>query len=942
MRSSEKSAKLLKQTENTTLRTANCNAGRAALCVSLNLNVQKVKNMNSRLLPLILLLLHNTGSLTLDSLSVTRKDVCAPSKSPVELICSYSKIKIKTVLWFSQKQSTNWRKNDEPEDLTLDSDYSGRVKQEVLNGRSTLTISDLRGRDSGEYQLMFIMKDGVKRLSSVAANLTVTDLQVRMNPATTDPRDQSIKLTCDSSCTTDGHHYWMKDGKYLRHTSSNNILVSPSTEAGRYSCGLDFNLKHHSSSVCISKSGCWDVSYSSRSVCALMGSTVDISSTYSHPSGYILNKTFWHYVQPGDFNDLREEHQFAGRVEYEGNTLRIKELKMSDSGEYRFRIITDTAEGKYSGSPGVMLTVTDTTVISSPNIISEGQEVILSCSTKCTLNINHTYIWYKNGWQVTDGFTKANKLYLDSVSNEDLQEYSCAVEGRAALCVSLNLNVQKVKNMNSRLLSLILLLLHNTGFVTLDLLSVSCDQENICSVKEFQKTLSCHFSHINIKTVFWFSQKQSTNWRKNDEPEDLTLDSDYSGRVKQEVLYDRSTLTISDLRERDSGEYQLMFIMKDGVKRLSSVAVNLTVTDLQVRMNPATTDPRDQSIKLTCDSSCTTHGYYSWMKDGKYLKYTWSNNILVSPSTEAGRYSCGLDFNLKHHSSSVCISKSGCWDVSYSSRSVCALMGSTVDISSTYSHPSGYILNKTFWHYVQPGDFNDLREEHQFAGRVEYEGNTLRIKELKMSDSGEYRFRIITDTAEGKYSGSPGVMLTVTDTTVISSPNIISEGQEVILSCSTKCTLNNKHTYSWYKNGRQVTDGFTKANKLYLDSVINEDLKEYSCAVEDRKESTALRNTVVVLCGFLTLTFIGVLCYRRRRCALSKTHKVEKEEVLYDSVHDNAASSDLMQKADADNQDIQYSSISFKTKDASSIPAALYETYTRETEDVHYSTVMFK
>ncbi|KAL0159987.1 hypothetical protein M9458_043712, partial [Cirrhinus mrigala] len=38
--------------------------------------------------------------------------------------------------------------------------------------------------------------------------------------------------------------------------------------------------------------------------------------------------------------------------------------------------------------------------------------------------------------------------------------------------------------------------------------------------------------------------------------------------------------------------------------------------------------------------------------------------------------------------------------------------------------------------------------------------------------------------------------------------------QEVILSCLTKCTLNDKHTYIWYKNGRQVTDGFTKVNKL--------------------------------------------------------------------------------------------------------------------------------
>uniref|UniRef100_A0A672N553 Immunoglobulin domain-containing protein n=1 Tax=Sinocyclocheilus grahami TaxID=75366 RepID=A0A672N553_SINGR len=93
-------------------------------------------------------------------------------------------------------------------------------------------------------------------------------------------------------------------------------------------------------------------------VCALVGSTVDISCTYSHPSGYTVYKTFWHYVRPGDFKDLREEHQFAGRVEYVGNKLRIKELKISDSGEYRFRFITNTTNGKYSGSPGVILTVT--------------------------------------------------------------------------------------------------------------------------------------------------------------------------------------------------------------------------------------------------------------------------------------------------------------------------------------------------------------------------------------------------------------------------------------------------------------------------------------------------------------------------------------------------------------------------------------------------------
>ncbi len=89
--------------------------------------------------------------------------------------------------------------------------------------------------------------------------------------------------------------------------------------------------------------------------------------------------------------------------------------------------------------------------------------------------------------------------------------------------------------------------------------------------------LNCSYDNIHTKTAFWFSEKQSKNWRKNNEPEDLTLDSDYSGRVKQIIGKYEAELIISDVRERDSGEYQLMFV-DDAVKRLSSAAVSLTVT----------------------------------------------------------------------------------------------------------------------------------------------------------------------------------------------------------------------------------------------------------------------------------------------------------------------------------------------------------------------------
>ncbi|XP_065115953.1 sialoadhesin-like [Paramisgurnus dabryanus] len=402
--------------------------------------------------------------------------------------------------------------------------------------------------------------------------------------------------------------------------------------------------------------------------------------------------------------------------------------------------------------------------------------------------------------------------------------------------------------MNSRLSSLILLL-HIQGSLTLNSFTVTCDEQNICAVRGAQVTLKCSYSNINIKTGFWFSQKQKTNWRNKDEPEDLTLDSDYSGRVKQEITNRKSELLIDDVRERDSGEYQLMIIMKDGVKHLSSVTVNLTVTVLQVKMNPESTDGR---VKLSCNSSCNllSENKYYWYRNGHYL--TYSTNILVPSRGNTNRYFCS-EFDKYSQSSSVCVSNRGCWGVTYTSTRVCALVGSTVDIHSSYSHPTGDTVEKTYWRLPNnnPSIYQDLREyQDQFAGRMQFVGNTLRIKDVKMSDSSEYRFRIISNTSNG-FSGLPGVLLNVTDTQVISSPNPVIDGEKVILSCSTKCTLDNKHTYIWYKNGQQVTDGLRLLNKLYLNSINSKEIQEYSCTVRVTKHISVFGQLTVCLLVFL-------------------------------------------------------------------------------------------
>ncbi|XP_065105261.2 uncharacterized protein [Paramisgurnus dabryanus] len=385
--------------------------------------------------------------------------------------------------------------------------------------------------------------------------------------------------------------------------------------------------------------------------------------------------------------------------------------------------------------------------------------------------------------------------------------------------------------MNFRLSSLILLL-HIQGFLTLNNFNVTCDKLNICGARGELVTVRCDYSNINIKTGFWFSHKQRTNWRNKDEPEDLTLDSDYSGRVDQMISEYYSRLTIRDPRESDSGEYQLMIITKDGVKHLSSVTVNLRFTVVQVKMNPESTGQR---VKLSCDNSCplTSEYNYRWYKNGQYL--TFDQSIFVSSSGNTDSYYCSEFDSVP--SSSVCLSNSGCWGVTYTSTRVCALVGSTVDIHSSYSHPTGYTAEKTSWHSDYSGGLRDLLEDAQFAGRVEYLGNTLRIKDVNTSDTGRYQFRIITNTSD-KVSGSPGVYLTVTGTQVRSSPDPVIDGEKVILSCSTRCTLDRKHTYIWYKNGQQVTDGLRLLNKLYLDSINSEELQEYSCTVRDTMDKT--------------------------------------------------------------------------------------------------------
>lgn len=103
----------------------------------------------------------------------------------------------------------------------------------------------------------------------------------------------------------------------------------------------------------------WGVTYTTAKICASNGSTVEMKCTYTYPAGYTVKEEFWCFQ---DDKDLKGNLDYKDRIQYncteKSCTMKMADLKWTDSREYRFRFITDKTEGKYTGVPGITLSIT--------------------------------------------------------------------------------------------------------------------------------------------------------------------------------------------------------------------------------------------------------------------------------------------------------------------------------------------------------------------------------------------------------------------------------------------------------------------------------------------------------------------------------------------------------------------------------------------------------
>ncbi|XP_056128027.1 B-cell receptor CD22-like [Rhinichthys klamathensis goyatoka] len=322
----------------------------------------------------------------------------------------------------------------------------------------------------------------------------------------------------------------------------------------------------------------WGVSYSPSHICALNDSTVIMRCTYTYPTGYQIKKVFWTkgpILRGVELPDLSNDPEYSQRLQYLGDkqqncTVRLSHVTLKDSHMYYFRFITDKPDGKWNGVPGVTLTVTDLQV-ESPERVTEGDSVSLTCKSSCALTDRATFIWYRNSQKILTEIKFSNKLSLNPVRREDSGRYSCAVDGHTHVSPAVELNVMYPPRSAS---------------VSISPSGVIVEGDSV--------TLNCISDSNPPAEIHWFKGRTIVG----------------SGRI----------FNISKISSDDSGEYKCKSINEHGEKYSDAVTLNVMYPprSVSVLINGSGEIVEGDSVTLKCISDSNPPALnFSWFKENE-------------------------------------------------------------------------------------------------------------------------------------------------------------------------------------------------------------------------------------------------------------------------------------------------------------------------------------
>uniref|UniRef100_A0A3P8SUF5 Ig-like domain-containing protein n=1 Tax=Amphiprion percula TaxID=161767 RepID=A0A3P8SUF5_AMPPE len=350
----------------------------------------------------------------------------------------------------------------------------------------------------------------------------------------------------------------------------------------------------------------WGVTFTSTEICAVKGATVEMSCDYKHPTymygnNLTVQETFW-FIK--DLVDLTTVKAYTDRVQYSCDgkrcTLRIRDLRKSDSAVYKFRFITNPPEGRYSSPTGVTLSVTDLHVYVSD---LNSYKKMLTCRSDCPLPAHPTYVWYKNGHDIgiATRSHSGNFQYEDSIS--------CALGGFE------------------------------------DFLSDSVYPPKPPSLSVSPSAEIMEGSSVNLTCRTDANPAANSTWyKRNGNPALLSLSKE-------------SQLVFSSIQSSDSGLYYCTVENALGKRTSKDIGVDVKYAPklLSVSVNPSGEIVEGSSVNLTCSSDANPAANYTWYKEDEDSPLHSEQTFTITDfrAEHSGNYYCEAQNTRGRHNSTV-------------------------------------------------------------------------------------------------------------------------------------------------------------------------------------------------------------------------------------------------------------------------------------------------
>ncbi|XP_056310171.1 B-cell receptor CD22-like [Danio aesculapii] len=424
----------------------------------------------------------------------------------------------------------------------------------------------------------------------------------------------------------------------------------------------------------------WIVKYRSSHICALKDSSVTMSCIFKHFTGQI-RKVFWTKdplkgVEPPD---LSEDPEYSQRLQYLGDkqqncTVRLSHVTKKDEHDYYFRIATNKAKRKWIGKSGVRLSVTDLQ-LESPERVTEGDSVRLTCKSSCKLTDTPTFIWYRNSERLMKVII-GNKLIFNSVSRKEAGNYSCGVQKHKYISPAVYLDVRYAPD------TPVISICGSAVIISGDSVTLNCssDSNPPAEISWFKGKTSVGSGRIfSISKISSDDSKKFKCRARNDHGEKysdpVTLDVQYpprnisvSGTDSGQLWFDSvSLMCISDanppalnfswFKENQSsavgsgqsfsavqsGRFYCEAHNPHGAQRSDAVTVTVQYAPKKtlISVSPCCVIMSKDSVTLSCSSDSNPPALnFSWFKGETFVGSGRIFNISKISSDDGGEYKC--------------------------------------------------------------------------------------------------------------------------------------------------------------------------------------------------------------------------------------------------------------------------------------------------------------